>query len=121
MLGPYDIRLKESDYGHFVDLLYGFSRAQRLNVLWFGSYQVDMPQHWYESGESTGFKFKAYIQTEENGYIFASEVFDRGVVQLVAHCGKNLRLWHETLAVLESMILQDEQLEQPDNFELRCE
>ncbi len=115
-----DIRIKNNDYAYYVDFIYDFSKANRLNVMWFGYYNVENPQHWFERSGKTTFKMKAYILSEENGYLFASELFEDGMVELLINCGNGKAQWFKTLSRLEAELKADEQFTFSRDFTIDC-
>lgn len=91
-----DLHLGGSNYTELVDFLYGYAGDNRLNVLWFGWYQVDDTQHWYErSDEDSNFKIKLALLAEENGYLFISNHFDETIADVVINYGDKKTVWIE--------------------------
>ena len=117
---PIDFQIKNNDYGYFADFIYDFSKDNRLTVMWFGYYNVEKPQRWFESADKTTFKLKAYLLAEENGYIFASELFKDGMVQLLVNCGDKKSQWLSTLKLLEKELKTDEGFVIPEGFSIDC-
>lgn len=83
-----------ANYVELVDFLYEFGGSHRLNILWFGWYQVDSARTWYErSDEKSNFKLKLELLTEKNGYIFVGNSFDEKIASVVIENGDGKHVW----------------------------
>jgi hypothetical protein len=100
-----NLHLGDSTYAELVDFLYEYAGKHRLTVQWFGWYEVDNAQNWYErSNEKSNFKIKLQLLTEENGSLFFTSYFDKSIASLSVDYGDRKPEWLVIVAGFEKEI-----------------
>ncbi len=101
----FNLQLKNSTYAELSDILYDFGRKNRLNISWFGWYKVEKAEHWFErSGESSTFKIKLALLTEENGSIVISGYFDKPIASVSIDYADKKTEWIKVIDDFEKLI-----------------
>ena len=100
-----NLHLGNSNYAELVDFLYAYASKNRLTVLWFGWYEVDNAQQWYErTGEGSNFKIKLELLAEENGSLFFTSHFEKSVASLSVDYGDKKPEWMAIVADFEKVV-----------------
>lgn len=100
-----NLHLGNSTYTELVDFLYSYAGKHRLTVLWFGWYEVDEAQQWYErSNEKSNFKIKLELLTEENGSLFFTNHWEENIASYSLDYGDKKPEWMAIVSEFEKAI-----------------